>query len=153
MADIIDPKRLMPSNLKSKIILVRGAPGSGKTLFSNQISQMIDADYYNVLSVAADDFFYDEAGNYNFDKTKLPNAHYYCQMMVDKYLNNSNLPSIIFVHGSGLSHITWVLQTRYFAFHGYSVLAIDLPGHGYSEGPSLKSMEEMGDWIVDIINS
>ena len=27
-------------------------------------------------------------------------------------------PLIIFVHGSGLSHITWVLQTRYFAFHG-----------------------------------
>ena len=36
-----------------------------------------------------------------------------------------NKPIIIFVHGSGLSHITWVLQTRYFAFHGYSVLSID----------------------------
>jgi len=45
------------------------------------------------------------------------------------------------------------LQTRYFAFHGYSVLAIDLPGHGYSEGPSLKSMEEMGDWIADVIDA
>ena len=64
-----------------------------------------------------------------------------------------NKPVIIFVHGSGLSHITWVLQTRYFAFHGYSVLAIDLPGHGYSEGPSLKSMEEMGDWIADLIDA
>ena len=30
-------------------------------------------------------------------------------------------PLIIFVHGSGLTHMTWVLQTRYFAFHGYSV--------------------------------
>ena len=49
-------------------------------------------------------------------------------------------PLLIFVHGSGLSHITWVLQTRYFAFHGYSVLAIDLPGHGASEGPPLKSI-------------
>ena len=65
---------------------------------------------------------------------------------------NKNKPVIIFVHGSGLSHITWVLQTRYFAFHGYSVLAIDLPGHGYSAGPSLKSMEEMGDWIADVID-
>ena len=51
-------------------------------------------------------------------------------------------PLIVFIHGSGLSHITWVLQTRYFAFHGYSVLAIDLPGHGYSEGPALESIEE-----------
>ena len=62
-------------------------------------------------------------------------------------------PLIIFVHGSGLSHITWVLQTRYFAFHGYSVLAIDLPGHGYSEGPSIQSIEEQGKWISDVIDS
>ena len=60
-------------------------------------------------------------------------------------------PVVIFVHGSGLSHITWVLQTRYFAFHGYSVLAIDMPGHGYSEGPALSSIEEMGDWIAQVI--
>jgi len=66
---------------------------------------------------------------------------------------DKNKPLIIFVHGSGLSHITWVLQTRYFAFHGYSVLAIDLPGHGYSEGPSLKSIEEQGKWISDVIDS
>jgi len=65
---------------------------------------------------------------------------------------DKNKPLIIFVHGSGLSHITWVLQTRYFAFHGYSVLAIDLPGHGYSEGPSLKSIEEQASWISDVID-
>ena len=53
---------------------------------------------------------------------------------------DKNKPLIIFVHGSGLSHITWVLQTRYFAFHGYSVLALDLPGHGLSSGESLKSI-------------
>jgi len=62
-------------------------------------------------------------------------------------------PLIIFVHGSGLSHITWVLQTRYFAFHGYSVLAIDLPGHGDSKGPSIKSIEEQGKWVADVIDA
>ena len=62
-------------------------------------------------------------------------------------------PLIVFIHGSGLSHITWVLQTRYFAFHGYSVLAIDLPGHGYSEGPAIESIEEQGKWIADVIDS
>jgi pimeloyl-ACP methyl ester carboxylesterase len=66
---------------------------------------------------------------------------------------DKNKPLLIFVHGSGLSHITWVLQTRYFAFHGYSILAIDLPGHGESEGPALKSIEEMGDWVSDVIDS
>ena len=62
-------------------------------------------------------------------------------------------PLIIFVHGSGLTHMTWVLQTRYFAFHGYSVLALDMPGHGLSGGKSLESIESMADWISDVIDA
>ena len=62
-------------------------------------------------------------------------------------------PLIIFVHGSGLTHMTWVLQTRYFAFHGYNALAVDLPGHGLSGGESLKSIEEMADWISFVIDA
>ena len=41
---------------------------------------------------------------------------------------DKNKPLIIFVHGSGLSHMVWVLQTRYFAFRGYSVLAVVIIG-------------------------
>ena len=62
-------------------------------------------------------------------------------------------PLIIFVHGSGLTHMTWVLQTRYFAFHGYNSLAVDLPGHGLSSGESLKSIEEMADWVSAVIDA
>jgi len=60
-------------------------------------------------------------------------------------------PLIIFVHGSGLTHMCWVLQARYFAFHGYSVLALDMPGHGLSGGESLKTIEEMAVWINDVM--
>ena len=49
--------------------------------------------------------------------------------------------------------MTWVLQTRYFAFHGYSVLALDMPGHGLSGGESLKSIEDMADWVSDVIDA
>ena len=62
-------------------------------------------------------------------------------------------PTIVFVHGSGLTHMTWVLQTRYFAFHGYNSLAVDLPGHGLSSGKSLKSIEEMAEWVSDVIDA
>ena len=62
-------------------------------------------------------------------------------------------PLIIFVHGSGLTHMVWVLQARYFAFHGYSVLALDMPGHGLSGGESLKSIEDMADWVNDVIDA
>ena len=66
---------------------------------------------------------------------------------------DKNKPLIIFVHGSGLSHMVWVLQTRYFAFRGYSVLALDLPGHGLSSCESLKTIEEMGNWVGDVIGA
>ena len=66
---------------------------------------------------------------------------------------DKNKPLIIFIHGSGLTHMCWVLQTRYFAFHGYSVLALDLPGHGLSTGNSLTSVEDMADWISDVIDA
>jgi pimeloyl-ACP methyl ester carboxylesterase len=61
-------------------------------------------------------------------------------------------PTIVFVHGSGLTHVTWVLQTRYFAFHGFNTIAVDLPGHGDSEGPPLKTIEEMADWMASLLN-
>ena len=61
------------------------------------------------------------------------------------------LPTVIFVHGAGLDHTIWALQTRWFAWHGYGVLAVDLPGHGRSDGPALDTVEEMGAWVRRLI--
>ena len=66
---------------------------------------------------------------------------------------DKNKPLMIFIHGSGLTHMCWVLQTRSFAFHGYSVLALDLPGHGLSGGKSLQSIEAMADWISEVMDA
>jgi pimeloyl-ACP methyl ester carboxylesterase len=58
----------------------------------------------------------------------------------------------VFLHGSGFDHTTWNLQSRFFAFRNYAVLALDLPGHTNSEGPPLESIEEMADWLNDVVN-
>ena len=55
--------------------------------------------------------------------------------------------SVVFVHGAGMDHTIWALQTRYFAHHGRSVLALDLPGHGRSAGPALESIAAMAAWL------
>ena len=55
--------------------------------------------------------------------------------------------SIVFVHGAGLDHSWWGLQSRYFGYHGFNVLAVDLPAHGRSEGPALTAIGEMADWV------
>ena len=51
------------------------------------------------------------------------------------------------MHGSGLTHIVWSLHEQFLAKKGYSILSVDLPGHGSSEGPGIKSIEEIAEWI------
>ncbi|MCA3233643.1 MAG: alpha/beta fold hydrolase, partial [Cupriavidus sp.] len=58
------------------------------------------------------------------------------------------LPCAIFVHGAQNDHSVWGLQTRWFANHGFSVLAVDLPGHNRSAGAPLTSVEDMADWVM-----
>lgn len=64
-----------------------------------------------------------------------------------------DLPAVIFVHGAGMDHTIWALQTRWFAWHGYGVLAIDLPGHGKSDGPALESIGDMAAWMGRLVET
>ena len=66
---------------------------------------------------------------------------------------DNSKPVLLFLHGSGQSHLTWVLQSRYFAHRGFAVLSPDLPGHGLSTGTPLASIEEMTDWCAALLDS
>ena len=61
------------------------------------------------------------------------------------------LPCIVFVHGALNDHSVWILQSRYLAHHGFGVLAVDLPGHGRSDGPALESVDAMRDWLLALL--
>ena len=63
------------------------------------------------------------------------------------------LPTIVFIHGAQNDHSVWGLQSRWFAHHGYGVLAVDLPGHGRSGGPALASVEAMADWLLALLDA
>jgi len=58
---------------------------------------------------------------------------------------------LVLIHGAGFDHTAWRYQTRFLAGRGYRVFAFDLPGHGASEGPSLGSIEEMADWLGELL--
>jgi pimeloyl-ACP methyl ester carboxylesterase len=62
-------------------------------------------------------------------------------------------PTVIFIHGAGMDHSYWQLQSRWFAWHGWSVLAVDLPGHGRSDGDPLTSIAGMGAWIGRLMDA
>lgn len=56
-------------------------------------------------------------------------------------------PTVVFVHGAALDHTVWTMFARYFARHGYNTIALDLPGHGRSEGPPLDRIEALSEWL------
>ena len=60
--------------------------------------------------------------------------------------------TIVLLHGSGLSHIVWSLTEQYLSNQNYNVLSIDLPGHGNSDGKSLKSIEGISNWLEKVFN-
>jgi pimeloyl-ACP methyl ester carboxylesterase len=61
-------------------------------------------------------------------------------------------PTVVMVHGTGGDHRCWALQARWFAFHGYSVLIPNLPGHSLSAGQPMTNIEAMGQWLVNVLD-
>ena len=68
------------------------------------------------------------------------------------YNNKSESPTVFLIHGAGMNATVWQMQTRYLASKGINVLAIDLPGHGSSEGNGLETIEDMALWVIELIN-
>ena len=66
------------------LYIVRGLPGSGKSTFAKKL---VTDDF---LVCEADKYFIDkETGEYNFDFTKIKEAHKFCQDTVETYMKDS----------------------------------------------------------------
>lgn len=50
-----------------------------------------------------------------------------------------DLPTVVFIHGSGGSHVLWHAQVEALADE-MNTVALDLPGHGGSDGPGMESV-------------
>jgi len=68
-----------------EVFILRGIPGSGKTTIAKTLGGII---------CEADDFFYDEEGNYNFDAELLPMAHKVCRAKFTNAINH-NEPRVV----------------------------------------------------------
>lgn len=66
---------------------------------------------------------------------------------------DASRPCVVFVHGALHDHGVWTLPARWFANHGWSALAPDLPGHGKSAGAPLASIEAMADWLLALVDA
>jgi predicted kinase len=64
------------------LVLLRGLPGSGKSSFAKHM-------WSDFVICEADQFFYDSDGNYNFDPSKLRDAHKYCKDKVETFMSDN----------------------------------------------------------------
>jgi len=62
-------------------------------------------------------------------------------------------PTMLFIHGVLNDHSVWGLQSRYFAHHGWNVLAPDLPGHNRSMGAPPDSVEAAALAVIALLDT
>jgi len=103
------------------LFLVRGLPGSGKSTFASHI--------WNEYAICeADKFFYDKEGNYNFDGSKIKEAHAWCKnevevRMKDHQINQQFYPEIVV---SNTFTQEWEMEDYYKLAekYGYKVISL-----------------------------
>jgi predicted kinase len=78
---------------QGELILLRGLPGSGKSTLAKIILQLRSADDPEVLS--ADDFFENKEGDYNFDPSKIKEAHNYCQFRCSERMRQQKAKIVV----------------------------------------------------------
>jgi pimeloyl-ACP methyl ester carboxylesterase len=60
-------------------------------------------------------------------------------------------PSVILIHGAGGSHLNWPPQIR--RLDGQPILAVDLPGHGKSDGVGRQAITEYAADIIGFMDA
>ncbi len=84
-------------------------------------------------------------------KIKLESAFAYAYTGTKPFIESQS--TAVFIHGAANDHSVWAMQSRYFAHHGWNVLALDLPGHGQSDGPSCASVEAFATWVATFLDT
>ncbi len=61
--------------------------------------------------------------------------------------------SIIFLPGAGMDHRILSMFSLENIQHSYNVLGFDLPGHGFTSGPIVNSIEDHSVFCIDVLNN
>ena len=108
----------------NSIILIRGLPGSGKTTLAKTISDSVE--------VCANDFFGTNE-NYDFDPSKLSEAHEWCKINCELWCEKNDVSKSIVIHNTFTER--WEMQPyiEYAQGFGRNILVIDLFDSGLSD--------------------
>ncbi len=66
-------------------------------------------------------------------------------------IGQPDYPPVVLIHGAGSDHLCWPAELR--RLPGFRVLAIDLPGHGRSEGAARQTIEGYAGCVIAFLES
>ncbi len=76
------------------------------------------------------------------------NIHYHLVADFDP-----TLPTLLFIHGAGQNISTWSKQLGHLKSTRINIIALDLPGHGQSEGTGKRTVEQYTEFLTDFIHA
>jgi predicted kinase len=99
------------------LFLIRGLPGSGKSTLTDIIGGKASGSIH-----LETDMFFMENGKYNFDSSKLKEAHKWCQDQVE----NSMIKDIFHIFVSNTFTMEWEMESYYKLAeqYGYRVFSL-----------------------------
>lgn len=97
-----------------KCFIMRGLPGSGKSTLAKQI-----ANNYNAVIVSTDDYWVRPDGYYDFNASRLKEAHDWCFML---FRVNIQLNVNVVVDNTNIRHQDYKRYVDYAESNKYSVL-------------------------------
>ena len=66
---------------------------------------------------------------------------------------SSPYPPLLLIHGAANDRDCWRTVASGLTAAGRALLVPDLPGHGLSAGPALRSIEELADWLPALLDA
>ena len=102
-----------------ELVIVRGVPGCGKSTFAKMLSR----GHGKVFE--ADDYFYEHGDSeYNFDSSKLGEAHEWCRNRVESAMRDQGIPNVVVSNSSSQvwEFLPYVSLAAKYGYRVHSVL-------------------------------
>ncbi|WP_394190853.1 AAA family ATPase [Pseudoalteromonas atlantica] len=103
-----------------QVFILRGLPGSGKSYYAQTLAdELVTGDQSQYLICSTDDYFYDEQGEYKFDKFKLSQFH---NLNLARFINalSQSIPLVI-VDNTNIKKWEFIAYSQAAVALGYQV--------------------------------